>query len=227
MIEAILANGLNLAKVTCDVCGASHEETADYRRTGGRNVVNEGQVIRRLTGKGWTLVKKKLRCPSCEAARKAATHKPKPENDQMTTKTEPLPVAGALIAPPTPAVPALREPTGKQKREIISMLELAWDDARSRFKAGESDKTVAEAIGGGVMWGWVKQIREDMFGHDTRNEEAEKLAAELKDLRSDMDTRSMDMRLAIEKMRGDMEKAMNGYGKRIEAIQRKLDAVLK
>lgn len=221
MIEAILANKLNLAKVTCDICGESHEETADYRRTGGRNVVNEGQVIRRLTGKGWTIVKKKLRCPSCEAARKAATHKPQPENDQMITKIEQDPISA-----PTAAT-GLRQPTPKQKREIISMLELAWDDTRSRFKAGENDKTVAEAIGEDVLWGWVKQIREELFGHDTRNEEAEKLAAELKILRSDVDTRTMDMRIAIAKMRDDLDKVTGGYVKRIEAMQRKLDAVLK
>lgn len=217
MIEPITRRGANLASAICDDCGHTEEVTCKYTHGTGNHKPIVGQIIKKLTAKDWTYIKKTLRCPTCEAARKPETQ---PENEPMTTTTEQDPISA-------PTAPALRQPTPKQKREIISMLELAWDDARSRFKAGQSDKTVAETVGGGVLWGWVKQIREELFGQDTRNEEAEKLAAELKDLRSELGDKVREYGQTIKALQREMTSQTGAYVARIEAMQRKLDAVLK
>lgn len=220
MIRGIESRGANAATAVCDCCGEEQTERCGYsKKSGGAYQPNEAQVLNKVQAHGWTFIKNKLRCPACEAARKAEHHT-KPEESPMPTKTEDDPISA-------PGVPALRQPTGKQKREIISMLELAWDDARSRFKAGESDKTVAEAIGGGVMWGWVKQIREDMFGHDTRNEEAEKLATDLIALRVEMDEKTHAVRKTISEARSELSSLTESYKSAIAGLQRKLEAVLK
>ena len=62
----------------------------------------------------------------------------------------------------------------------VNVLEIVYDDDRKRFKDGESDKTVADAVGGDVLWSWVSAIREELFGPDTRNQEIEDFRAELR-----------------------------------------------
>lgn len=149
MIEAIKGRGVNRAKAVCDDCAREEVVTCDYERIGAAWRPNEGQIIRKMESAKWALVKGKLRCPTCEGKRKVSVIKErKPEES-----TE-----------------ALRQPSPKQKREIIGLLEVVYDDEAKRYRDGESDKSVADAIGGGVLWGWVAQIRDDLFGPDTRSQ---------------------------------------------------------
>lgn len=113
---------------------------------------------------------------------------------------------------PTPAtITALRQPTPKQKREIIGILEDVYDDDSKRYKGQETDKTVAETIGGGVMPGWVAEIREEMFGPDGSNDEMEALMVEMRAWR---DARLKDVANArihlenAEKVLRDMDQAI-------------------
>lgn len=80
----------------------------------------------------------------------------------------------------TDTVTELRQPTREQKRQIMAMLEASYDTKAGRYTGGDTDKTVAEAIGGGVMPGWVSEIREEFFGPDGGNDDMETVAAELK-----------------------------------------------
>ena len=160
MIEGIKGKGVNRANAICDDCGKTEAVSCGYIQTNPQHSVpNKGQVLRKVEANGWAEVKGKLRCPECEAKRKEAN---------MTTSTKPK--------------SELREPTPKQKREIIGMLEIVYDDEAKRFKSGESDKTVADAIGDGVLWGWVAQIREELFGPDTRNKELDEIRKGITDL---------------------------------------------
>lgn len=160
MIESIKGRGANHANAICDDCGKSEKVACGYiKTTPQQSVPNKGQVLRKVEAMGWAEVKGKLRCAKCEAARK---------EEKMTADTK--------------TNPDLRQPTPKQKREIIGMLELVYDDDAKRFKAGESDRTVAEAVGDGVLWGWVAQIREELFGPDTRNKELDEVRKGLTDL---------------------------------------------
>ena len=71
-------------------------------------------------------------------------------------------------------VTQLRQPTREQKRQIMSLLEVSYDTEAGRYKGGDTDKTIAETIGGGCMPGWVAQLREDFFGPDGANDQLEK-----------------------------------------------------
>ena len=142
---------------------------AGERHRGGASVrrVNEGAAHKKLAQLGWD-VRRGTVCPDCVARKKApAAPETTPEPTKDTEAMEAV------------KEPALREPTPKQKREIIGLLEVVYDDAAKRFKDGESDKTVADAIGGGVLFGWVARIREELFGPDTRNQEVEALRKDL------------------------------------------------
>ena len=86
----------------------------------------------------------------------------------------------------TDNVQPLRSPTREQKRQIVAMLESSYDTARGCYRGTDTDLTVAEVIGGGVMFGWVAQVREDMFGPDGGNDAIGLLEADLKQWQEDM-----------------------------------------
>jgi hypothetical protein len=189
------------AVAECDDCGHSQYERADYsRKSSGAWEVNEGQVIHRLTKHGWSHVKGTLRCMACELKRKAAISEKgtKPMGDNVTE---------------------LRQPTREQKRQIIEMLGAVYDTDAGRFKDCESDVTVADAIGGGCMFGWVAQIREDLFGPDGRNEEAEALLADIALWRKTADDLLGSVHASLKKFDEARDK--------VAGLERRLDAVLK
>lgn len=84
-------------------------------------------------------------------------------------------------------VTPLREPTPQQKRQIISLLEVSYDDEAKRYKGSDTDKTVAEAIGGGCMLGWVAELREELFGPDGGNAAVEDALAKLAEMQARAD----------------------------------------
>ena len=200
MIEAIRGKGVNRAKVICDDCGRSDPVTCDYsRNSAGDWDPNEGQIIRKIEAQGWALVKGRLRCKTCEGKRKAMNAAVK----------KPEPVAAAKVEAP-------REPTPKQKREIIGVLEVVYDDTRKRYKDGESDKSVAEAIGGGILWGWVARIRDDLFGPDTRNQELEAIRKAVAEIEKD---------IAASKSKSDA--AIASLEAKVSAITRDLERAIQ
>ena len=157
MIEAIDGKGVNRANVVCDECDRREPVTCDYMRSpGGQWTPNEGQVRKKITAHGWSDIKGKLRCPKCEAKRKA---QPQKQEAQKVAAEEPP-----------------REPTKVQKREIMAMLEVAYDTEGERYKGGETDDTVADALN--VMPGWVRELREEFFGPDGGSADMDELLAE-------------------------------------------------
>jgi hypothetical protein len=173
--------GQEQARCTCDECGAdlivaaAHGTRGDFARKmgAGRNgfaqvpLRNEGQVITKLQSAGWSYVKRVLRCPACEANRKA--------KDEPEMATQPA---------PQPTVTAIRQPTQKQIRLIILALEDAYDDTAKRYKATNTDKTVALDLGDGIMPAWVAEQREKLFG-PAGNEEADIIRAEIEKIRKE------------------------------------------
>lgn len=167
MIHAVdRSHGVPCATATCDECDTELRVTCDYeRRPGGEWVPNKGQINTRLTGLGWSVTAKAMRCPACVAARK--THQQRTQDEMMTTHATDL-----------------RQPTREQRRQIMDLLTATYDTKAERYTGTETDKTVAEAIGG-VMPGWVAAIREEFFGPDGSNEELVKLRDELRALREE------------------------------------------
>ena len=170
--------GQEQALCTCADCCAEAVVSAahgDHNRfTAGRGrrtnpvlvLRNEGQVITKLQSDGWSYVKRVLRCPKCEAERKA-------KEPEMAQTIEQTPKA---IAP-------ARQPTPKQTRLIILALEDAYDDAAKRYKNSITDKTLAEDLGDGILPGWVAEQREKLFG-PAGNEELDAIRADIERLRA-------------------------------------------
>ncbi len=160
-----------LAEATCDECGAtasvpaSHTHHKGFAKGGAPIMVlnNPDQSMSKLRRQGWAQVKNRLYCPDCEATRKL---RDQPKEKDMAIKTE--------------NVTQLRQPTIEQRRQIVEMLVITYDGDAKRYKGHDTDKTVAEAIGGGVMPGWVAEIREQNFGPAGGNEEIEAIRAEIK-----------------------------------------------
>jgi len=216
--------GQELALCTCCDCGATEEVRAAHGSNSGglgrqvMSLASEGQVIRKIEAKGWALVKKKLRCPSCEAKRREAS-------DTQCKTEEPMQKKAMTAPAKTPAtVTELRKPTAIQKRQIIGILEDVYDDDLKRYRGKETDKSVAETIGINVMPGWVAEIREDMFGPDGSNDEMETLLAEMREWRAAREKEAHNARIHLENAEGilrDIDKAIEqvaGFEKRQAAI---------
>lgn len=165
MIEAIKGQGgKDQALCKCHDCAAEAVVSAVHGNStvqgkGGapvRNIQNEGQVLINLQGMGWSFIKNRLRCTKCEAKRKSEK-----QEKPMATVTE------------------LRSPTREQKRQIMDILGEVYDAKAGRYKGAETDVTVADTIGGGVMFGWVAELRVEFFGESGENEEAEDFLGEI------------------------------------------------
>ena len=82
----------------------------------------------------------------------------------------------------TENVTQLRLPTIEQRRQIVEMLVITYDGDAKRYKGTDTDKTIADALGNGVMPGWVAEIREQNFGPAGGNEEIDAIRAALDEM---------------------------------------------
>lgn len=213
MIEAITGTGANRARVRCDAEGCGREDVVacDYERSPGNAwSPNIGQINKKMAGAGWALRKGAMLCPACEAGRK----------QDLARKV----VAVKEESPSN--VAAIREPTREQKRQIMDLLSACYDVDAGRFKGGDTDTTVAETIGGGIMPGWVAGIREEFFGPDGGNGEMEAILAEMQAWvkareaeKLDATARLKDAESILRKMDEEIGK-VTGFAKRVEAIQK-------
>lgn len=210
MIEAIRGlQGQSQALCKCRDCAAevvvaaAHGDSGSFSRTGaGRNgfkamsVANEGQVITKVQGLGWSFIKNRLRCPKCEADRKSDK-----QEKPMATVTE------------------LRTPTREQKRQIMDILGEVYDAKAGRYKGAETDVTVADTIGGGVMFGWVAELRIEFFGESGENEEAEDFLGQIAEWRDKADAIAADVQVKLADMNAarakvaDIENRMKAFVK--------------
>jgi hypothetical protein len=125
MIRKIDGPGAPRVRAGCDGCGREEVVAAE----GARGAVNRAGVLRKLALRGWAESKGWLCCPTCEAKRRAglATAKPpalpkdKPKEIAMTKQVTPL-----------------RAPSREQRREIVQMLELAYDVAGERYRGTDT-----------------------------------------------------------------------------------------
>ena len=200
MIEAAKGlRGQEMALCKCDHCAAEVSVAAAHGDTNGgirgwkMHLRNEGQVITKLQSMGWSLAKRRLLCPKCTQDKKQ--HHNDPQEMKLT-------------------VTDIRKPTADQELDIIGMLLASYDRKSKRYVGDETDKTVAEAIGGGCMPGWVAAIREEKFG-PAGNEEIEAIQRAIADLKRDTDTSIAASVAALVKARDEKVLALN---KRIDAV---------
>lgn len=162
-----------IAVCACDDCGTTVTMPAKHARPGrvsgmsGRplmRLLNTGDVVTKLQKRGWSYTNKGLLCPECATA-KAPAKTPKPEPKETVIVTQ---------IPKTEA-PAIRQPSREQRRQIVDLLNTCYDTKAERYIGTDTDKTVADCIGGGVLFGWVAQVREEFFGPDGGNAEMAEL----------------------------------------------------
>ncbi len=197
MIRAIPGKGVNRARAVCDLCGREEVVTCDYARKSGVTgwVPNEGQVTRKMTGQGWAVVKGKLHCPGCEAKRKV------------------IPMAEVQAKTQTGA--GVPQPTREQKRAIIDLLQDCYDTKSGRYLRGETDTTLAAVLD--LRPGWVAALREELFGPDGRNEDAEALRHELDAMRAEIKAR--------EAAQADLREALDAHGDTLAELRAQADSV--
>lgn len=176
----------------CADCGRSEVVCADHKR--GAGVL--GQAIPKLQKLGWSFVSKTLRCPSCEAARKV--NKVKSKTQQVADK------------------PARREATPSQRREIIGMIEAAYDVERGRYGGADTDDSIAAELG--VMPGWVAEIRESFFGPDGRNADMDELTKEIEVFLDGARGRLAKCEHEAQALRGDIDR-VKGFAASLEKIK--------
>jgi len=222
VIEAVQGKGVNRARVTCDGCGRVDTVTCDYLpRRRGMWEPNAGQINKKLTAAGWAVSARAHECPVCTARKRAVQHQKK----EAETMAEP-------VAAPAAAA-EVRRPTGLQKRLIVAVLEDAYDDQAKRYRGAYTDKVVAEELGEGIMFGWVAEIREEMFGPSGGNEEIEAIRGQIQRLRQEVEQfrkarlLELDARVsaAVEALAAELDKGLGGYRDQIEALERRLDLV--
>ena len=115
---------------------------------------DEGRARKKIQEMGWSLIKKDLRCPMCEAKRKAKN---------MSQKSK--------------ATAPLRQPTRAQRRDIMDMLRDVYDVEAECYKNGDTDDAVADVLD--VMPGWVAAIRSEFFGENAGNQDMTALSGQV------------------------------------------------
>lgn len=186
-------------KCSCDECARVEVVAAVHGKKGGDG---HGQAVTKLQKQGWTYLGKTLRCPSCEAKRKAG------KAMEVKSKTK-----GAPVHPAPP-----REPTRAQKREIMDLLDDVYDVEAERYRRGDTDDTVADVLG--VMPGWVAQLREDFFGPAGGNEEMAALIGVVDDLAARVDRCLADLRAKEVSPLVDFKTEIDAVRRRLGAIEK-------
>lgn len=179
-VQSITGKGAPRASVTCDICGMSEVFPCDYERLkAGGWEPNTGQINRKAIGRGWEVVKGDHHCPICTAKRKAAAPQKWLADAALIIEKQEATMTKTEAKQETASVTQIRKPTPKQERLIILALEDAYDDTEKRYRGSATDKTLADDLGGGIMFGWVAEIRERLFGPSGGNEEIEAIKAEI------------------------------------------------
>ena len=203
MIEAIRIEGREMARCTCDACQSSLDISAVHG-TGKSQpktkmaimpIKNLTAVAQQLRKNGWKTTGKTILCGKCIEQQK--------EEKAMAV------------------VEQIRQPTREQKREIMLMLDIAYDTKSGHYKGKNSDKSVAEELGDGILWGWVKEIREEFFGESDKNEEADKAIEEINVWMSDLEKRAAEIHDKIVEVQKELRE-LNAYRDEIKGIIKKV-----
>lgn len=196
--------GEDQAFCTCEDCGeeasvsARHGESRGTLR-GGKptlSIQSEAAVIEALRKLGWSNIKNRLRCPKCTAARML--------KQKETT----------MAQAPSPS----RQMTDDVRLDIMEVLFASYDRKAKRYTGQETDATVAEAVGGGCMPGWVAKVRAENFG-PAGNEEAEAIRAEYLQINKNIAEVTARLDAAFQQISKDVAAA----GARLDALYRAED----
>lgn len=199
------ARGQEQAFCTCEDCGgevtvsARHGDNRGWKTAGRANLTlhSEAAVIESLRKLGWSHVKNRLRCDKCTEKRE----------DKPVTQTKTREAA-------KPAAP--REMTQEMRLDVMEALFAAYDRKAKRYIGAETDKSVAEAVGGGCMPGWVAQVRSENFG-PAGNEEAEAIRSEIERIGNEAAKRLDELADQLAKLSARLDALYRSEDKRVRA----------
>lgn len=169
----------------CRVCATAQLGTGRARR-------------RAFVELGWAnLDGKEPICPDC-VDRRRSTPKPPPRQEALSAMASALvdaarPQKDTPMPPspkPTATVEPIRQMTAEDGRRIFEALQSAYDAGKGLYLFDGSDEAVAKDLG--VMWGWVREVREKFFGPGGESESSA-AAVEVEDIRGMLS--SIDNRL--------------------------------
>lgn len=66
-------------------------------------------------------------------------------------------------------------PSKEMRKKIYDMIEASYDREKQRYSGTDTDRTIATELGI-TRWGWVKDVREYMFGPDGNEAEEIEIA---------------------------------------------------
>lgn len=228
--------GNPMALCRCEECDEQTQIVADVDlRSGPRRAKPRvSQCVRKLQSNGWSYVGKTLRCPECTEARRNKSQTNQTNKEEVTvTKgmtvkdlSQLSQIAGAAVSPAEAATSDAPEPTGKQTRLIMMMLEEVYDDVNKRYRGESTDKTVAEELGDGIRAGWVAQLREKFFGPAGGNEAMEALRAEMDEwVKTHDDLMARHDRAMVEA--GNVVRGMIEARGKVKELAARLDAICR
>lgn len=205
------ADGKQLARVTCDSCKTEvvigipnihypRNITPKQKKQTEAHVQTSRPVVQKMRTHGWIISKSKVVCKCCLQDR----------NEEKMKK--------ASVKPPVTKVDPDRKSTPAQRRDIRKWLDEVYDVENVRYKERYSDYAVADLCDG-VLWGWVKQIREEDYGENAGNEEVSIFAEEAKKLKKDIATAIVDSDLAIKAFRMAYDEALSKLMKAHDGLQ--------
>lgn len=211
-----------VADCACDDCGTTVTMPAKHARPGrvigmsGRPVMellSEGEVVAKLRKNGWSYNKKGLLCPECAKAKAPIRiSKSQPKETVIVTQI------------PKTETPAVRQPTREQRRQIVELLNTCYDTKAERYIGTDTDKTVADCIGGGVLFGWVAQVREEFFGPDGGNGEMEEVLQAIKTQRAALDAIQGTVDSVVQMLNGAASSLDKAYA-HLAILERRLDQI--
>lgn len=226
-----LRPGQTRAVCTCSHCGTAVEFAC------AKN--NYGHARRKLQQHGWSVSRKHIFCEKCvakaktisairdaieeaaqrmssDAAPDAAYVQPAPLPFPATPSTD----EGPAMASPSETPP--RQPSREQRREIMQMLQIAYDMERQCYSANDSDDSLAAVLK--VLPAWVAEIREEFFGPSGESGEMRALSDHLGSLSKD----AVELADALVRAAQTVTKLQAAVDKQAEAIknaQARLDAI--
>jgi hypothetical protein len=119
------------------------------------------------------------------------------------------------ISPPKAgaSTESLRQPTVAQRRAIRDLLDTVYDEPGQRYTAGETDFTVAAALEGGIMPGWVAEVREAFYG-PAGNADLDKLIEAMAALEAKADADARELKT----LAGDLNRVQKAHDATLSGI---------
>ena len=182
-------------------CGEVAEIT-DNTRTG----LPISKVAEKFRQNGWLIGHNENhdKCPACQVKpAKPRKEQPVAQNNpdpaKPTPHVEAAPDRVVQLVPPAPEPP--RQPTREDRRLIVDELDRTYDLTNMRYPGKLDDAALAARLD--VPRAWVAELREQLYGPEANEAQAQREAAYI-DLTTRLDKAEADLEAALTKFSNDI-----------------------